>query len=319
MNARSAACWTSAAAKVWRAPLRKLRPRDAVLGFDASGYAIALTAYYNLRLARFGDFATLPALRTGRPAGLRRAALPATRELDHDLPALASRPVQGRRLHRGVRPLGTRPRGDDHDFQLTRPAAFYRRRLRAVGHPLWVRTARLSPGYRRPPELLTPAEVTRPTAFAGMCNAANGSGSRHAAVPTAHELWRASTSALPTGPTPAPDVRLVRRPGCRPCQRATLGSVRADVSGWAGIRNPASGSTSKRGDPRWSSAWRWKTVLPLLRFKRFHVEPTVLARTTTVLVVAPLSGHHATLLRDAVRTLLQPTTGSTSPTGPTRA
>ena len=47
------------------------------------------------------------------------------------------------------------------------------------------------------------------------------------------------------------------------------------------------------------------------------------ARTSTsaqprVLLVAPLSGHFATLLRDTVRTLL-PTTTSTSPTGTTRA
>lgn len=46
----------------------------------------------------------------------------------------------------------------------------------------------------------------------------------------------------------------------------------------------------------------------LLRFKRFSDRPELLAsmkQQPTVLVVAPLSGHHATLLRDTVRTLLR--------------
>jgi poly(3-hydroxybutyrate) depolymerase len=45
----------------------------------------------------------------------------------------------------------------------------------------------------------------------------------------------------------------------------------------------------------------------LLRFKRFTDNPAALARMKdqpTVLVVAPLSGHHSTLLRDTVRSLL---------------
>ena len=45
----------------------------------------------------------------------------------------------------------------------------------------------------------------------------------------------------------------------------------------------------------------------LLRFKRFTDNPTALATMKaqpTVLVVAPLSGHHSTLLRDTVRSLL---------------
>lgn len=45
----------------------------------------------------------------------------------------------------------------------------------------------------------------------------------------------------------------------------------------------------------------------LLRFKRYSDRPDVIAtlkREPVVLVVAPLSGHHATLLRDTVRTLL---------------
>jgi poly(3-hydroxybutyrate) depolymerase len=51
-----------------------------------------------------------------------------------------------------------------------------------------------------------------------------------------------------------------------------------------------------------------KPFCRLLRFKRFTDEPSVLLRMKaqpTVLVVAPLSGHHATLLRDTVKSLLQ--------------
>ena len=51
-----------------------------------------------------------------------------------------------------------------------------------------------------------------------------------------------------------------------------------------------------------------KPFCRLLRFKRFTDDATALAvmkGQPTVLVVAPLSGHHATLLRDTVRHLLQ--------------
>jgi poly(3-hydroxybutyrate) depolymerase len=50
-----------------------------------------------------------------------------------------------------------------------------------------------------------------------------------------------------------------------------------------------------------------KPFCRLLRFKRFTDNPTALADMKTqpvVLVVAPLSGHHATLLRDTVKSLL---------------
>ena len=50
-----------------------------------------------------------------------------------------------------------------------------------------------------------------------------------------------------------------------------------------------------------------KPFCRLLRFKRYHDQSDGLARMKddpVVLVVAPLSGHHATLLRDTVRTLL---------------
>jgi poly(3-hydroxybutyrate) depolymerase len=51
-----------------------------------------------------------------------------------------------------------------------------------------------------------------------------------------------------------------------------------------------------------------KPFCRLLRFKRFSDDDAVLTRMKTqptVLVVAPLSGHHATLLRDTVKSLLQ--------------
>src|SRR5262249_6519095 len=51
-----------------------------------------------------------------------------------------------------------------------------------------------------------------------------------------------------------------------------------------------------------------KPFCRLLRFKRFTDNLPMLTRMKdqpTVLVVAPLSGHHATLLRDTVRSLLQ--------------
>ncbi len=51
-----------------------------------------------------------------------------------------------------------------------------------------------------------------------------------------------------------------------------------------------------------------KPFCRLLRFKRFSDDPAVLEvmkTQPTVLVVAPLSGHHSTLLRDTVRLLLQ--------------
>src|ERR1700752_1761918 len=49
-----------------------------------------------------------------------------------------------------------------------------------------------------------------------------------------------------------------------------------------------------------------KPFCRLIRFKRFTDEPRALddmKRQPTVLVVAPLSGHHSTLLRDSVKSL----------------
>jgi poly(3-hydroxybutyrate) depolymerase len=51
-----------------------------------------------------------------------------------------------------------------------------------------------------------------------------------------------------------------------------------------------------------------KPFCRLLRFKRFSDDPTALTemkKQPTVLVVSPLSGHHSTLLRDTVTSLLQ--------------
>jgi poly(3-hydroxybutyrate) depolymerase len=51
-----------------------------------------------------------------------------------------------------------------------------------------------------------------------------------------------------------------------------------------------------------------KPFCRLLRFKRFSDDPqtlTTMKSQPTVLVVAPLSGHHSTLLRDTVKSLLQ--------------
>ena len=131
----------------WRAPLRKLRPRVQYLGFDASEYAIARHGRTrNLRLARFGDFATL---RPCAPADLLVCSdvlhyLP-TRELDRGLPALAD--LCGGVAFIEVFAREDETEGDDHDFQ-PRPAAFYRRLLRAVGlQPLgshcWLSPARV--------------------------------------------------------------------------------------------------------------------------------------------------------------------------------
>ena len=50
-----------------------------------------------------------------------------------------------------------------------------------------------------------------------------------------------------------------------------------------------------------------KPFCRLLRFKRFTDDPqalSVMKLQPKVLVVAPLSGHHSTLLRDTVRSLL---------------
>ncbi|HRO63561.1 class I SAM-dependent methyltransferase [Thermomonas sp.] len=116
----------------WRAPLLKLRPHVQYLGFDASAYAIARYGRRrNLHYARFGDFAQL---RPCPPADLLICSdvlhyLP-TPELDRGLPALAE-------LCGGVAFIEAFTRGDgaigDEDEFKQRSAAFYRKRLRALG------------------------------------------------------------------------------------------------------------------------------------------------------------------------------------------
>ena len=116
----------------WRAPLLKLRPKLAYIGFDASAYAIARYGRSrNLHQARFGDFAWL---RPCAPVDLLVCSdvlhyLP-SRELLAGLPGLAE-------LCSGVAFLETfsaedQFEGDTEGFQ-PRKAAWYRRRLKAEG------------------------------------------------------------------------------------------------------------------------------------------------------------------------------------------
>ena len=137
----------------WRAPLRKLRPKVGYIGFDGSEYAVSRYGRSrNLHLARFGDFEFL---RPCAPVDLLICSdvlhyLP-TRELQRGLPALAD-------LCGGIAFIEAFARqdqavGDEDEFK-SRPARFYRERLRAIGlRPLgshcW----------------LSPALVTRATAL----------------------------------------------------------------------------------------------------------------------------------------------------------
>ena len=132
----------------WRAPLLKLRPKLAYLGFDSSEYAIARHgARRNLHPARFGDFAWL---RPCAPVDLLICSdvlhYLDTRELDRGLPALAE-------LCAGVAFIEVFTRGDgavgDEDAFKQRNAAFYRERLRGLGlHPLgshcWLSPSRVA-------------------------------------------------------------------------------------------------------------------------------------------------------------------------------
>ncbi|PNS09646.1 class I SAM-dependent DNA methyltransferase [Solilutibacter silvestris] len=116
----------------WRAPLLKLRPKAHYLGFDSSVYAVQRYGRSRgIHLATFGDFATL---RPCAPVDLLVCSdtmhyVP-TRELDAGLPGLAE-------LCGGVAFLETFCREDaiegDHDGFIARPAAFYRKRLDALG------------------------------------------------------------------------------------------------------------------------------------------------------------------------------------------
>ena len=91
----------------------------------------------------------------------------------------------------------------------------------------------------------------------------------------------------------------------RPATSCSTGSARI-------TRNPRSTSRrSSRTAARRRSSRNARSSKPfcnLLRFKRCSDDPDALKQLRSdpvVLVVAPLSGHHATLLRDTVRTLLR--------------
>ena len=131
----------------WRAPLLKLRPKLQYMGFDSSEYAVRRYGRTrNLHLARFSEFEFR---RPCAPVDLLVCSdvlhyLP-TRELDRGLPALAG-------LCGGVAFIEMFVRGDeavgDDDGFLQRPAAFYRKRLqaiglRALGSHCWISPARV--------------------------------------------------------------------------------------------------------------------------------------------------------------------------------
>lgn len=116
----------------WRAPLRRLRPGLAYMGFDASPYAVArFGGRRQLHLARFGDFAHL---RPCAPVDLLVCSdvihYLDLRELDRGLPGLAS-------LCAGVAFLETFTRedpieGDTVGFK-RRSAQVYRARFAGAG------------------------------------------------------------------------------------------------------------------------------------------------------------------------------------------
>lgn len=117
---------------VWRAPLRKLRPRVEYLGLDASEYAVARYGRArNLRQARFGDLAQL--------------RFP--RDFDLIVCSDALHYVQAPELRLGLHGLvqmldgiaflevfarEDAPEGD-RDGYLARPARWYRREFAAAG------------------------------------------------------------------------------------------------------------------------------------------------------------------------------------------
>jgi SAM-dependent methyltransferase len=116
----------------WRAPLLALRPRLRYLGFDPSAYAIARYGRArNLHPARFGDFAHL---RPCPPVDLLVCSdvlhYLDTRELLRGLPGLAA--LCGGVAFLEVFTAEDAIEGDRVGFQ-PRPAAWYRRRLRALG------------------------------------------------------------------------------------------------------------------------------------------------------------------------------------------
>ena len=79
------------------------------------------------------------------------------------------------------------------------------------------------------------------------------------------------------------------------------------IAMWSGPRN-ISTAMLRAWENRPDTAVVDEPFCRLLRFKRYSDDPATIEamkNDPVVLVVAPLSGHHATLLRDTVRTLLQ--------------
>lgn len=116
----------------WRAPLLRLRPGAAYLGFDASEYAVARYGRHRgLHLARFGDFRHL---RPCPPADLVVCSdvlhYLSDAELRLGLPGVVA-------LCAGVAFIETFTAEDgaigDHDGFIARPAQWYRRVLRGSG------------------------------------------------------------------------------------------------------------------------------------------------------------------------------------------
>jgi SAM-dependent methyltransferase len=131
----------------WRAPLVALRPRLRWLGIDDSEYAVG--RYGRTRGIIRGRFADLPALADRLPDGVAAADLlvcadvlhyVSDAEIESGLPALS-------RLGSGIAWIEVFCRGDefigDRDGFITRPAAWYRRRLLdagwlPLGGPAWL-------------------------------------------------------------------------------------------------------------------------------------------------------------------------------------
>lgn len=116
----------------WRAPLLKLRPRVQYMGFDSSDYAVQRYGRSrNLHPAKVGDFAWL---RPCAPVDLLVCS-----DVMHYVPSRELRPALAgfAELTAGVAFLEAFTAEDefegDHDGFQARPAAWYRRHLKAEG------------------------------------------------------------------------------------------------------------------------------------------------------------------------------------------
>jgi SAM-dependent methyltransferase len=116
----------------WRAPLLKLRPRVQYMGFDSSDYAVQRYGRSrNLHPARVGDFAWL---RPCAPVDLLVCS-----DVMHYVPSRELRPALAgfAELTAGVAFLEAFTAEDefegDHEGFQGRPAAWYRRQLKAEG------------------------------------------------------------------------------------------------------------------------------------------------------------------------------------------